>query len=444
MAYNNILSIYKAYETIEYDIINVSQKFENNTIKFYAELVPRGSYDRIYDLNLSGNLKYTLNDVDCYTQNTKIVFSKNCNLASCYFEIPLSINDIGKKICMSNDYRIGISFGTTVSRYNFRISINGSTGSTTIPADWFSQPPTINGSTGGTTDLGNKNAGFSINYTVDNPNSSGSLTVIEYLNGNQIRNISNAPKGQILTINISKDQLYSLPLNTKNTITISINNNQGQIVYQYYTFTRTNTPPTIASLTTNLGTLADIPPTLSFTINDVENDTNMNLNVFLDNILIDTKTSVNNSTNSYALSLQKWLTIKNGSHTISLTIQDSLGAANSLLFTFIKNETTIQSDSLTSIINTDILVTKIVILALWNGYENIDQANSYIKICNNAYDASPVWEDTLSEILSGNPHTFSNTSKTATNAGVNIKFKLVKKSNATGNINLQGIGGAFE
>ncbi|APF21085.1 hypothetical protein [Clostridium butyricum] len=443
MAYNNILSIYKLNDSSDYNIVNVSQKFEDNKIKFYAEFVPR-SYHYIYDLNLSGNLKYTLNNVDCYTQNTKIVFSKNCSLASCYFEIPLSINDIGKKICMSNDYIIGITWGTSLAHYNFRISINGSTGSTTIPADWFSQPPTINGSTGGTIDLGNKNSGFSINYTVDSLISSDSLTVIEYLNGNQIRNISNAPKGQTLTINISKDQLYSLPLNTKNTITISVNNNQGQIVYQYYTFVRTNTPPTISSSTTNLGTLSNIPPALSFNINDVENDTNMNLSVFLDDILIDSKTNVSNNTNSYSVSLSKWLTIKNGSHKIRLTIQDSIGAANSLEFTFIKNETTMQSDSLTNIIKTDILATKIVLLALWNGYENIDQSNSYIKVCNNAYDTAPVWEDVLSEVISGNPHTFLNKTKTATNAGINLKFKLVKKSGVTANINLQGIGGAFE
>lgn len=230
-------------------------------------------------------------------------------------------------------------FGFAASYIYYRgfvIEINGLNGGITIPANWFNEPPTINNGKGGTTDLGNKNSGFSINYTVNDPNTSDPLAVIEYLNGNQIRNISNAPKNSTLTINISKEQLYSLPLNTRNTITISVNDNQGEIVYQYYTFVRTNTPPTITSVTTNLGTLANVPPTLSFAINDVENDTNMNLSVFLDNILIDSKTNISNNTNSYSVSLSKWLTIKNGSHKIRLTIQDSIGAANSLEFTFIK------------------------------------------------------------------------------------------------------------
>lgn len=442
MAYNNILSIYRSDDDTRFSIVNVSQSFENNAIKFYAEFVTKDGY-KFYNWGLTDNLEYTLNGVKCHTQNNKIVFTKNSNFASCYFEIPLSKNDIGKELYMLTGCNFGFATSSIVYR-GFRIRVNSSDSKIIIPSDWFNEPPTINGGRGGTTDLGNKNAGFSINYTVNDPNTSDPLTVIEYLNGNQIRNISNAPKNSTLTINISKEQLYSLPLNTRNTITISINDNQGEIVYQYYTFTRTNTPPTITSVTTNLGTLTNVPPTLSFAINDVENDTNMNLSVFLDNVLIDSKTNISNNTNSYSVSLSKWLTIKNGSHKIRLTIQDSIGAANSLEFTFIKNETTMQSDSLTNIIKTDILATKIVLLALWNGYENIDQQSSYIKVCNNAYDTTPAWEDVLTEVLSGNPHTFSNTTKTATSAGINLKFKLVKKSGVTANINLQGIGGAFE
>lgn len=437
MAYNNVISIRRTDDDSRFSIVNVSQRFENNSIKFYAEFVAKDIYS-FYNWSVDNQLTYILDKVSCTVQNTKIVFTKLGKFASIYFEIPLTKNDIGKKLSMLERNTFG--FRTTSIYYKgFAIEID-----TVIPANWFNEPPTINGGRGGTTDLGNKNSGFSINYTVNDPNTSDTLTVLEYLNGNQIRNISNAPKNSTLTINISKEQLYSLPLNTRNTITISVNDNQGEIVYQYYTFVRTNTPPTITSVTTNLGTLANVPPTLSFAINDVENDTNMNLSVFLDNILIDSKNNISNNTNSYSVSLSKWLTIKNGSHKIRLTIQDSIGAANSLEFSFIKNETTMQSDSLTNIIKTDILATKIVLLALWNGYENIDQQNSYIKVCNNAYDTTPVWEDVLTEVLSGNPHTFSNTTKTATNAGINLKFKLVKKSGVTANINLQGIGGAFE
>lgn len=428
MAYNNVISVSNRYNNITFNTF--TQKLESNAIKFYGEI-----YGPYID-SISDSYNYTLGGSNYNLQNYKVVHTNNIkNFCSIYGEIPISKADVGKTLKMN------FSFKVTSSNYDY---ISLSISQMTIPSDWFNEPPTINGGKGGTTDLGNKNAGFSINYTVNDPNTSDTLTVLEYLNGNQIRNISNAPKNSTLTINISKEQLYSLPLNTRNTITISVNDNQGEIVYQYYTFVRTNTPPTITSVTTNLGTLTNVPLTLSFAINDVENDTNMNLSIFLDNILIDSKTNISNNTNSYSVSLSKWLTIKNGSHKIRLTIQDSIGAANSLEFTFIKNETTIQSDSLTNIIKTDILATKIVLLALWNGYENIDQQNSYIKVCNNAYDTTPVWEDVLTEVLSGNPHTFSNTTKTATNAGINLKFKLVKKSGVTANINLQGIGGAFE
>lgn len=148
MAYNNIISIHRTDDDSRFSIINVSQSFENNAIKFYAEFVTKEGYS-FYNWSVDNQLAYTLDKVSCTVQNTKIVFTKFGNFASIYFEIPLTKNDIGKKLSMLE--RNSFGFRTTSIYYKgFAIEID-----TVIPANWFNEPPTINGGRGGTTDLGN-------------------------------------------------------------------------------------------------------------------------------------------------------------------------------------------------------------------------------------------------------------------------------------------------
>ena len=74
--------------------------------------------------------------------------------------------------------------------------------------------------TGTDTNLGDKNLGFSYQYQVTDADND-EVTVVEKLNEETLRTMNNAPKGQQLTVEISAEKLYTLPLNSVNTITIT-------------------------------------------------------------------------------------------------------------------------------------------------------------------------------------------------------------------------------
>ncbi len=68
--------------------------------------------------------------------------------------------------------------------------------------------PTISGSD---TNLGDKNVGFTYNYTVDDADGD-EVTVVEKLNDEVLRTVNNAPKGEQLSASITSEKLYALGL----------------------------------------------------------------------------------------------------------------------------------------------------------------------------------------------------------------------------------------
>lgn len=312
--------------------------------------------------------------------------------------------------------------------------------SLTINAKNPNSAPTISGVD---TDLGEKNVAFGVSYNINDGDTSDSLTIIERLNGVPIQTKNNAPTNTNFTINITKEMLNTLKLNSKNTIVVSVTDGKATSYRNFY-FTKTNVPPTISANTTNLGTFNQTPPSIVFDVNDAEGDSNMSIKVKLDNIDIENMKNVTNGNKTYTIPMNLWLKTPNGNHVVKVIIEDSIGGANSLDFTFIKLETIIQSDGLTNIIPTDALAKKIMLIALMEGETNIDLANSYINVCNNAYDANPAWENALTQVLTGEPYLFKNKTKVNQKAGINLKFKLVKKANVSSGIQMFGLGGAFE
>ena len=65
------------------------------------------------------------------------------------------------------------------------------------------------------------------------------------------------------------------------------------------------------------------------------------------------------------------------------------------------------------------------------------------KICNNAYDPNPYWEDMTQEVLSGDNHVFTNTEKTADYWGVAVKVEL-DRNGTEGECYINSIGGFFD
>ena len=109
-------------------------------------------------------------------------------------------------------------------------------------------------------DLGDKNSNFTITYTVDDADSGDVLTATESLDG-PTRNLVN-------TISVDVD---SLSLG-KHTVKVVVSDGQGGTATRTWTFTRTNSAPTISGSDGNLGD-KNLGFTYAYTIDDADGDT---------------------------------------------------------------------------------------------------------------------------------------------------------------------------
>jgi hypothetical protein len=108
-------------------------------------------------------------------------------------------------------------------------------------------------------------------------------------------------------------------------------------------------------------------------------------------------------------------------------------------YTFVRNETKLEfklkNPFVTDIAAKRILVTLDAVVP--NG------ATMKIEACNNAFDASPAWEDITNHVRFNRGFLFTNTEKTAERWGVNIRF-IFEKGTAASQVIVNGFGGAFD
>ncbi len=293
--------------------------------------------------------------------------------------------------------------------------------------------PTISGSD---QNLGDKNLGFQIDYTV-NDTDSDTLTVTEKLNSETLRTINNAPKGQTLTVEISNEKLYSLGLNSVNTIQISVSDGKGGTAYRTYTFKRTNTSPGISGTDTDLGQQAGAF-SKTYTITDVEGDTVI-VTEKIDDAVIRSYTAQLGTEATITLTEETWLMLTNGTHALKIEAVDGNFATSIRVFNFTKNETEILFEFPTPF-QTDAMATKVLVTPTWH----VEGAEAHVYACNNAFDDNPTWEEITPQVVINRVYNFINATKTATNWGVNVRFHIVKNPGYEGEVSISGFGGAFE
>lgn len=285
------------------------------------------------------------------------------------------------------------------------------------------------------TNLGDKNTGFSIIYQV-NDSDNDILIITETLNGNVLRTLNNAPKGQDLIISISNEQLYKLPLNQQNTITIQADDGKGGISYRNYTFRRTNTAPIINGVDTDLGILTTLSK--DYTVTDAENNP-VTVVEKIDNMVLRNYSPTLGANNTLTISKDAWIQLLNGQHKVSIEATDSNGSKTIRTYTFTKADNVIKFELKTPF-TTDVKANKILVTPVWN----IKDANVKVEVCNNAFDVNPTWEDCTSQVLINRHFNFTNITKTAAKWGINIRITLARKDGTTSEIFVKGFGGAFE
>lgn len=284
--------------------------------------------------------------------------------------------------------------------------------------------------------LGDKNEGFIINYTVSDADND-ELTVIEKLNGITIRTLTNPLNNSLQTLRITKEMIEAIPVGKLNTIEISATDGKAT-TYRRYTFTKINTPPKITVNKTDLGSISTNPTGLSYSVADGENDV-CTVTVKLNNTIIKTHTVTLGITNALVISAEEWLKLPNGKSTITITAIDTRQNTDVKTITFTKVVNKIEV-LLKNPIQTSIAATKIAVTPKWNA----DGGTKEVWVCNNAFDSNPTWENATAMVDLNRPFLFTNKTKTHANWGINIKIKLSKNVGYNGEISLTGFGGAYE
>ena len=309
----------------------------------------------------------------------------------------------------------------------------GGTATRTWTFNRVNSAPTISGTD---TNLGDKNIGFTYNYTVNDADGDA-VTVVEMLNDETLRTINNAPKGEQLSVSITSEKLYALGLNTVNNLVISASDGQGGTTYRRLTFKRTNSAPAISGQDEDLGqqtgSFAE-----KYTVADVEGD-NVVVTEFIDDKQIRSYQATLGQEETIELSRENWLVLANGDHQLRVEAVDGNFATSVRVWNFSKKETVI-AFQFAQPEETDARATKILITPTWH----IEGSVAKVEACNNAFDASPAWEDITAQVAINRVYNFLNQSKTAEKWGVNVRFTIKKNEGYEGEVSISGFGGAYE
>ena len=309
----------------------------------------------------------------------------------------------------------------------------GGTATRTWTFNRVNSAPTISGTD---TNLGDKNIGFTYNYTVNDADGDA-VTVVEMLNDETLRTINNAPKGEQLSVSITSEKLYALGLNTVNNLVITATDGQGGTTYRRLTFKRTNSAPAISGQDEDLGqqtgSFAE-----KYTVTDVEGD-NVVVAEFVDDKKIRSYQATLGQEETIELSRENWLTLTNGAHQLRVEAVDGNFATSVRVWNFSKKETVI-AFQFAKPEETDARATKILITPTWH----IEGSVAKVEACNNAFDDSPAWEDITAQVAINRVYNFLNESKTAEKWGVNVRFTITKNEGYEEEVSISGFGGAYE
>lgn len=297
----------------------------------------------------------------------------------------------------------------------------------------ISKGPSISGVD---SNLGDKTSAFSIEYSVDDQDSEDTLTVSCKLNGTIYNTINNAVRNQKYNFDITTSMFANLTINATNTIEIVVNDGTFSAT-RTYTFRKTNTAPVINYTgSDNLG-IINSKPTIRYTVTDAEGD-DIIITERLNGKVLQTYTVSSGTECTVNIPNMSWLGCGNSTNTIEINARDSAGGSNNKTITFTRAIDRIEV--ITNPIKTDKAVTKISLEVGWN----TENASGQVFVCNNAYDASPTWENMTNSVGSNLVYNLTNTTKTAAEWGVSVKVIVKKDGGSTGEVSLYNIKGTYE
>lgn len=287
------------------------------------------------------------------------------------------------------------------------------------------------------TNLGEKRSAFSVKYTIHDDDND-SVTVVEKLNGNIRRTLSNVQKDTEISLNISESDIKSLTVGEKNTIEIMASDSRGATAFRRYYFTRNNLAPTISGTDKDMGVIKDKFEYV-FSISDVEKDT-IYYSTYLDNKLLSKQVeAVDGKKYATVIEGMDMIKLEPGKHTFKIVAVDAQGSKSERIITFSRDVQTLIM-MLKEPFATDVQSKKVLVAPGWDVAKG---AECRVEVCNNGFDTNPTWEDATAMTELNKAYVFQNDRKTASKWGVNIRLMIERKAAKT-NSYITGIGGAFE
>ena len=278
------------------------------------------------------------------------------------------------------------------------------------------------------TDLGNKTQGFSLPYTVSDPDSGDTVSITVKLNGTQIDSKTAAGT---YSVALTGTTWSGLSL-AKHTVLITATDNHGAATTRTVTFTKTNTAPTAPVITgLSAGRRLGASGSVSFNAaTDADGDTlSYTLQFATDSGFSAGLKTFSGSSSPISFS---GLTL-NQTMYCRVVASDGKATTNSTAIQVkIGNVLEFKSNP----INRATMPVSCRVMMDWT----VSEGASYtIQVCNNANDASPTWETCTDDFNANQAHTFTNTSKTNSSWGVGLRV-VINAGTATGTIEVRAFG----
>jgi hypothetical protein len=199
-----------------------------------------------------------------------------------------------------------------------------------------------------------------------------------------------------------------------------------------------NQPPVISGANADLGVKRE-DFTFEYSVTDPDNDI-VNVVEAIDGVTIGTKNAIELG-EALVLSVagNAFTALTNAAHTITITATDSAGNSAIRTLTFTKSISGFVI-TLTEPMEAESQPTRCNIAVT----RDIPAGGEFkVEVCNNPYDATPVWEDCTNAVIQGTAHVFENTANTVAQYGLNIRV-TVNRGDALTACWVSGIGGNFE
>jgi hypothetical protein len=197
-----------------------------------------------------------------------------------------------------------------------------------------------------------------------------------------------------------------------------------------------NNAPVISGADSNLGVKTD-GFFGAYQIDDADGAT-VTVTEAIDGVQIRALVVTSGMLTTYDISGNTWLTLPNGSHTFTITATDGIDTSvRTYTFTKLVESFTIQNATPWDASSRPSRIMLVITRNIPSG------AKFKVEVCNNGYDANPMWESATAAVTSGLVHPFVNNVCSANKWGVLVRV-TVERNGASGACYVSAIGGNFE